>query len=156
MHDQVRRVAPSGNIKLNPKHWIAIGALSAALAVALGAIGAHGLESWLDKNFEPSVALKRMKNWQTAAHYHRFHALGMIVVGILARRSRSTVLNFAGWMMVLGTLLFSGLLYVYSVTGSRWMGPIFPIGGLSYIIAWLLLAIGVWNQTDSDNDANQR
>lgn len=131
---------------MNPKFWIITGAFSAAVAVALGAIGAHGLEGWLEKNFEPSVATAKMENWQTAAQYHRFHAIGLIVVGFLLQRSRSRLLNAAAWMMILGTILFSGLLYVYAVTGSKWMGPIFPIGGLSYIIGWVLLGVGAFKQ----------
>ena len=131
---------------MNSKQWIMIGAFSAALAVALGAIGAHGLEGWLEKNFEPDVAAKRMQTWQTAAHYHRFHALGLIVVGLLLQRCSSKTLHAAGWLMLLGTTLFSGLLYVYSVTGSKWMGPIFPLGGLSYIVGWILLGIGALSQ----------
>lgn len=137
-----------GTPTLNPKSWIIFGAFSAAVAVALGAIGAHGLEGWLEKNFEPSIATARMENWQTAAQYHRFHALGIMVVGFLLQRDRSRILNASGWLMVLGTILFSGLLYVYSVTGSKWMGPIFPLGGLSYIVAWVLLAIGALRQTE--------
>jgi len=132
--------------KLNAKNWILTGALSAAAAVALGAIGAHGLEAWLEKTFEPTVAADRMANWQTAASYHRFHAIGMIVVGLLLQRSASKSINAGGWLMLLGTMLFSGMLYVYSIAPAKWMGPIFPIGGFSFIAAWLLLAIGVFKQ----------
>lgn len=132
-----------------------IGAVSAAIAVALGALGAHGLQGWLDQTFPPEIASKRMQNWQTAADYHRFHSLGMIVVGMLLHRSKSKWINTAGCLMLLGILLFSGLLYVYSVTGSKWMGPIFPIGGLSYIIAWLLLGVGATKQSKIETSETQ-
>lgn len=134
---------------MNAKYWILTGALSAAAAVALGAIGAHGLEGWLKKTVEPTVVVERMAKWQTAAHYHRFHAIGMIVVGLLLRRAASKSINAAGWLMLLGTVLFSGLLYVYSIAPAKWMGPIFPIGGFSFIAAWLLLAIGVFKQPET-------
>lgn len=126
--------------------WIVTGAVSAAIAVGLGAIGAHGLEGWLEKTFDPAAASARLKNWQTAAQYHRFHSLGMIVVGLLLQRSTSKWIQAAGWLMLLGTVLFSGLLYVYAVYPSKWMGPIFPIGGFSFIIAWLLLGVGAFKQ----------
>ena len=134
---------------MKSKFWIIAGAFSAALAVALGAIGAHGLEGWLEKNFEPSVAAKRMETWQTAAQYHRFHAIGMMIVGFLIQRSNSKLLNSSGWLMLLGTILFSGLLYVYSIAPASWMGPLFPLGGFSFIIGWILLGVGVLAQTDS-------
>ena len=131
---------------MNSNYWIITGAVSAAAAVALGAIGAHGLEGWLESNFEPAVASARLEQWQTAAEYHRFHALGMIAAGLLLQRSASKLIHAAGWLMLLGTALFSGLLYVYAVSPAKWMGPIFPIGGFSFIFAWMLLAIGAFKQ----------
>ena len=132
---------------MNGNNWIVTGAVSAAAAVALGAIGAHALEGWLESTFEPAVATARLEHWQTAAQYHRFHALGMIVAGLLLQRSASKSIHAAGWLMLLGTVLFSGLLYVYTISPSKWMGPIFPIGGFSFIGAWILLAIGAFKQT---------
>jgi uncharacterized membrane protein YgdD (TMEM256/DUF423 family) len=131
---------------LKSNTWIVIGAVSAAVAVGLGAIGAHGLEGWLERTFEPVAASARLENWQTAAQYQRFHALGMVVVGLLLQRSTSKWIHAAGWLMLLGTALFSGLLYVYAVSPAKWMGPIFPIGGFSFIAAWLLLGIGAFTQ----------
>jgi len=141
---------------LNSKYWIITGAFSAAAAVALGAIGAHGLEGWLEKTFEPAVAAERMENWQTAADYHRFHAIGIIFVGLLLQRGASKSIQAAGWLMLLGTLLFSGLLYVYSVAPAKWMGPIFPLGGFSFIGAWLLLGVGAFRQHAGTSDSVSR
>lgn len=129
---------------MSAKSWIILGALSAALAVALGAVGAHGLKQWLIQNFTPAEASTRLANWSTAAQYHRFHSLGLMVVGILqsaaVRERPSRLLNIAGWLMVAGIFLFSIALYVYSIAAFKWLGPVFPLGGFSYIIAWVLIA----------------
>lgn len=140
---------------MNSKYWIIAGACSAATAVALGAIGAHTLEGWLEKTFEPAVAAAKMQTWQTAAQYHRFHAVGMIIVGLLQQRSASKSIGAAGWLMLLGTILFSGVLYIYTVAPSRWMGPMFPLGGFSFIAAWLLLGFGVFKQGELTESRKQ-
>ncbi len=141
----------TGNKIVKPAYWIFIGGLSAAVAIALGAVGAHGVSGWLDQNFEPAIAAKRLENWKTAAAYHRYHALGLIVIGLVSVRFPSKLLNAAGVLILLGTALFCGLLYVYSITGSRWMGPIFPIGGFSFIVAWVLFAVAAFKHAKMIN-----
>jgi len=108
-----------------------------ALAVTLGAFGAHALRARL--------APELLAVYQTAVQYHFYHALGLALIGLLAMQwPESGWLRAAGWSMVGGMLLFSGSLYVMSLTGVRALGAITPIGGLAFIAAWLLLAVAVW------------
>jgi uncharacterized membrane protein YgdD (TMEM256/DUF423 family) len=85
-----------------------------------------------------------MAAYETAVHYHIYHALGLLVVGLLAPRLPETVLpRWAGILMAAGLVLFSGSLYALSLSGVRWLGAVTPIGGTAFMVAWLLLAIAV-------------
>lgn len=118
------------------KLFIAIGCLNAMLAVILGAFGAHALKSRLAENM--------LAIYQTGVQYHFYHALGLIVAGLLIiQLVPSLWFKSAGWLMLLGILLFSGSLYLLSITGLRWPGAITPLGGTAFIIAWGLLFIGI-------------
>jgi uncharacterized membrane protein YgdD (TMEM256/DUF423 family) len=129
-----------------PRLLITAGALSATLSVALGAFAAHALKSRM-----PPEALAV---FQTGVQYQFYHSLGLILVGILTqRRKGSRLLTAAGILMAVGILLFSGSLYALSTTGIRSLGIITPIGGVAFIAAWLMLAIGIWRnlrQTKQD------
>lgn len=115
------------------RFFLMAGALSAAAAVMLGAFGAHALRGRL--------AADLLAIYQTASQYHVYHALGLLAVGLLALHApTSSALRWSGWLMLLGTVLFSGSLYVLAVTGQRWLGAITPLGGAAWIVAWLLLA----------------
>ncbi|TCP66273.1 DUF423 domain-containing protein [Baia soyae] len=119
--------------------FLLLGSINMALSIALGAFGAHGLK---DK-----VAEKMIANWNTGAHYHMIHALGMLVVGILLSKVQSSgMLTASGWLMLVGVVLFSGSLYVMAVTGVTKLGAITPIGGLAFIVAWVLVAVAVYKQ----------
>lgn len=111
---------------------IALGALNGALAVAAGAFGAHGLRERL----EP----RALEVFETAARYQMYHALAMILCGIIATRSATT----AGWVLQAGIVVFSGSLYALSLSGVKVLGAITPLGGLAFIVGWALLAWGVW------------
>lgn len=118
---------------------IATGAVSAALSVALGAFAAHALKSRLP--------VEILAVFQTGVQYQFYHSLGLILVGILARLYKgSTLLTASGLLMLAGTLLFSGSLYIISTTGLRSIGIITPIGGIAFIVAWLMLAVGIWRR----------
>lgn len=118
------------------KVFIVTGALAAALAVALGAFGAHALKARL--------APELLAVYQTAVQYHFYHALGLALVGFaLVHWPESAWARAAGWTMLAGIALFSGSLYLLSLTGQRWLGAVTPLGGLAFIAAWVLLAIGV-------------
>lgn len=109
------------------------------LAVALGAFGAHGLKNKLTTDM--------LAIYNTAVHYHMIHALGLIAAGIVAQwLAGSSMLNWAGWSFFVGILFFSGSLYILSVTGIKWLGAITPIGGVAFLIGWLMLALAVWKQ----------
>jgi uncharacterized membrane protein YgdD (TMEM256/DUF423 family) len=115
------------------RFFLISGALSAALAVVLGAFGAHGLRGRLPADL--------LAIYQTGCQYHVYHALGLLAVGLLGLHlPASTALRASGWLMLAGTLLFSGSLYLLAVTGQRWLGAITPLGGVAFIGAWLLLA----------------
>lgn len=105
-----------------------------ALAVGLGAFGAHGLRSRLDA-YSLSV-------YEKAVFYHFVHALGILCIAVLARTGAITMpgANRAAGLLLLGILVFSGSLYALSVTGIRVLGAITPIGGVAFIAGWLLLA----------------
>ena len=117
-------------IFLLTRTWVAAGAVSAFLSVAIGAFGAHGLQ--LSDHY---AAI-----YDTGVLYHMLHAVGMLIVGLLADRLGGTgLLAWAGRSFVLGTLLFSGSLYVLSVTEISWLGAIAPLGGLAFLAGWALL-----------------
>jgi uncharacterized membrane protein YgdD (TMEM256/DUF423 family) len=109
--------------------WSAIAALLLALAVMLGAFGAHGLKDRLDAY--------SMEVYQKAVFYHFIHALGLLVVTLAPRTANLVWVNL---LLVAGILIFSGSLYLLAITGVRTLGAITPLGGLSFIAAWLLLA----------------
>ncbi len=109
--------------------WVALGALNAALSVAAGAFGAHALRERLDA--------RALEVFETAARYHMFHALGMIVAGMLAARG-------AGWAFQIGIVLFSGSLYALALTEVKGLGVVTPLGGLAFLIAWLWLGWTAW------------
>ena len=117
------------------KVFLMLGALAAALAVAAGAFGAHALKARLTPDL--------LTVYQTAVQYHFYHALGLALVGFaLVHWPDSTWAKAAGWIMLAGIALFSGSLYLLSLTGQRWLGAVTPLGGLAFIAAWVLLAIG--------------
>jgi uncharacterized membrane protein YgdD (TMEM256/DUF423 family) len=117
-------------------NWSMTGAILMALAVALGAFGAHGLRGRLDA-YSMSV-------YEKAVFYHFVHALGILVVSILPRTGTFSVSSASTVCAILfvGVVIFSGSLYLLAVTGNRMLGAITPIGGLAFIVGWLLL--GWW------------
>lgn len=118
------------------KTWVALGAVNALLAVALGAFGAHGLKQHLSPEM--------LTIYKTGVDYHMWHALGLILIGALgAHLPGNVLLAWAGAIMVVGILLFSGSLYILSVTGIRWLGAITPFGGAAFIVAWALVLIAM-------------
>lgn len=125
--------------------WIAVGALLAAVGVALGAFGAHWLSGILSRlGYEGDDLARRMANYETAVRYQMFHALGLVLVGLALAGNAPGVWRWSAWVMLLGIAIFSGLLYVLALAGPtwRWLGAVVPVGGLSLIVAWVLLAIG--------------
>ncbi len=123
------------------KIFLIIGTILAGLSVALGAFGAHGLKK--------IVSQETISIYQTGVQYQMYHALALLLLGVLYERSQSSLLNFAGIFFITGVVLFSGSLYLLvslkamnkiSTTG---VGMLTPIGGLSFIIGWALLLISL-------------
>lgn len=119
------------------KFFIQAGALIAALAVGLGAFGAHGLKSLLQQ-------YGRTANFETAAQYQMYHALALVITGVLLIHYPTRQLVWAGWLFIAGIVFFSGSLYILSLTNVTKWGAVTPIGGLAFLAAWVLLLIGVW------------
>lgn len=121
------------------KLFLIFGAVSAALSVVLGAVGAHAMGA--------PLAEAGARGWfQTALQYQQFHALGLLAVGMLLARNVSAWLVASGWLMVAGTLLFSGSLYLRSLADFHALHAATPFGGLAFILGWIVLALGVWRQ----------
>ncbi|AQU80357.1 MULTISPECIES: DUF423 domain-containing protein [Planococcus] len=118
------------------KFFLIAGAVNALLSVAFGAFGAHLLEG--------RVADKYLDTWQTAVQYQMFHSIGLIVVAILMSSTllgSLSSLSWAGYLMLAGIVIFSGSLYVLSLTGIGVLGAITPIGGIAFIAAWIMVII---------------
>ncbi|AQA17413.1 hypothetical protein BST95_03355 [Halioglobus japonicus] len=119
------------------KFFITLASLSGMFAVILGAFGAHALKSRFD-----TYALGV---WETAVQYHFYHALALLAVGVLAlSQPQTTLLKSSGWLFLLGTLVFSGSLYILALTGTKWLGAVTPLGGLAFIGGWACLATASW------------
>jgi len=119
---------------MNSKTILILAGISGALAVGLGAFGAHSLEALLTQN-------GRLDTFQTAVNYHFYHTLALVGIGILALiKPDWKGLAFSAWCMVLGILIFSGSLYLLSLSGITWLGAITPLGGLAFILGWCSLA----------------
>jgi len=119
------------------KVFLSIGSLCAALAVALGAFGAHALKGRL--------APELLAVYHTAVQYHFYHAFGLVLVGLaLGHWPESGWVRASGWSLLAGILLFSGSLYLLAFTGQRWLGAVTPVGGLAFMAGWVLLAVGAY------------
>jgi uncharacterized membrane protein YgdD (TMEM256/DUF423 family) len=117
--------------------FIVIGAVLGALAVALGAFGAHGLGAVLEAN-------GRAATFDTAAHYHLAHALALVITGVAARALPGRWMRWAGWLFLAGVILFSGSLYILAIFDLGVMGAVAPVGGAALIGGWLCLALAAW------------
>ena len=114
--------------------WIRLGSLVMALGVALGAFGAHGLKA--------ALTAQSQELYRTAVLYQLIHGLGLLAVGwFTVLRPAAPMLRAAGWAFVIGVILFSGSLYLLSLTGIRRLGLITPLGGAAFLIGWFCLAL---------------
>lgn len=123
-----------GKLPTMTKFFLFLGSVNMVLVVVLGAFGAHGLKERLSPEM--------MAAYQTGIQYHFYHAAGLLIVGILSFfLQMSSLIRWSGFLMVVGIVIFSGTLYLLSVTGARWLGAITPVGGTAFVVAWFLLAI---------------
>ena len=122
--------------------------LAAALGlsgVACGAFGAHAVAGFVDAAYpDPALAARRLENWRTAAAYHLWHALAVGLCGALAGWSPSKLWTAAGWCFAAGVLIFSGSLYALVLSKQAWLGAVTPVGGVSLLAGWGLLAAAGW------------
>lgn len=123
-------------------NFLFLAACCAFIGVAMGAFGAHGLKSILNATM--------LAVYKTGVMYQMWHALGLGLVAFLNRQSPlSKLLIWAGWLMFSGIILFSGSLYLLTITNMKWLGMITPFGGIAFLAAWLLVAIFAYQNTNT-------
>ncbi|CAK0761187.1 DUF423 domain-containing protein [Gammaproteobacteria bacterium] len=122
---------------MTPRTALQWGALSGLLAVAAGAFAAHGLRSQLPPDL--------LAVWQTGVQYQGTHALALLAAGLLTLHHPSRAGSLAGWLFLVGILIFSGSLYLLALTGVRWLGAITPLGGAAFLGGWLALLVAARN-----------
>ncbi|MFC9707583.1 DUF423 domain-containing protein [Paenibacillus sp. NPDC056933] len=121
------------------RKWMMFGAVLTMLSVAIGAFGAHMLK---DKIGADAIAV-----YETGVQYHMIHAIALLIIGLTAGQlGPSAKLKWAARLLFVGIIIFSGSLYVLSISGIKMLGAITPIGGVAFIVGWLLLAMDVWQR----------
>ena len=138
--------------------WISLGAIICALSVGLGAFAAHGLDDVFTKKYAGGTrtvagqtvpqATKFLNDFKTGAEYQMYHGLALVVTGLIIQRRPSRAASIAAWSFLVGTLLFSGSLYILTLTGVTKWGAVTPLGGLAFLIGWLSLAIAAVGRTN--------
>ena len=125
---------------MRPNVIISLGSFNAAFAIVMAAFAAHGLQQHLDAH--------NLQTFKTACDFHFWHALGLILIGLVAHRHVPRSCARIAWLMLAGILLFSGSLYLLSISGIRWLGWITPFGGMAFILAWLWLGVATLRVDD--------
>jgi len=129
--------------------FLLLASLSAMTGVGLGAFGAHGLKNVLSPEL--------LTVYQTGVTYQMWHALGLMGISLVHQQSpESKLINWAGWLMFIGIILFSGSLYLLAILNLKWIGIITPIGGVSFIMAWVLIAIFATKKQHNSRYKNAR
>ncbi len=124
------------------RNWLAAATVLVALATLLGAFGSHSLQT--------RITPERLEVWRTAVDYHFFHALGLLGLGLLIdRHPGSGLLRAAAGLVLAGTLVFSGTIYLSVLGAPRWINFVTPLGGLTLMLAWTLAAVAIWRQPRS-------
>ncbi|GAB1155880.1 DUF423 domain-containing protein [Paenibacillus illinoisensis] len=119
--------------------WMTVGAVMTMLSVAIGAFGAHMLKG--------KIGADAIAVYETGVQYHMIHAVALLIVGLTAGQlGVSSKLKWAARLLFIGIIVFSGSLYVLSITGIKVLGAITPIGGVAFIAGWLLFALDVWQR----------
>ncbi len=129
--------------------FLLLASLSAMTGVGLGAFGAHGLKNVLSPEL--------LTVYQTGVTYQMWHALGLMGISLVHQQSpESKLIYWAGWLMFMGIILFSGSLYLLVILNLKWIGIITPIGGVSFIMAWVLIAIFATKKQHNSRYKNAR
>ncbi len=117
------------------KLFLCLAAANGFTAVALGAFGAHGLKGRLSDTL--------FSAFETGVQYHFYHSLALLGVAVVLLRTQANQLfTAAGWLFVAGILMFSGSLYALALGGPKWLGPVTPLGGVCFMLAWLVTLVG--------------
>lgn len=119
------------DVDTSSRWLVLLGCVSAGLGVAAGAFGAHMLKDLLEPNM--------LAVYDTATRYQMYHAFGLVLSGLVVRVGRDSGASKAGWLFLAGTLLFCGSLYGVSLLGIRWLGAVTPVGGVLFIVGWVVL-----------------
>ena len=114
-------------------NWYAVGAFAGAIGVALGAFGAHALKARVTEDF--------LSVFETGVRYQMYHALALLAVAWATERWAGGWVNASGWLFTLGIFMFSGSLYLMTLTSARWLGAITPVGGICFVLGWIALAV---------------
>ena len=112
------------------------GSIIAALSVLLGAFGAHGLKS--------RVSAADLYIFETGVKYQMYHALGLILIGFIGFHYRQEILTIPAYLLLTGTFIFSGSLYILVLTNIRWFGAVTPVGGICLVLGWILLSYNIY------------
>lgn len=133
------------------RSWLMLGAILGGLSVGLGAFAAHGLDGVFVEHYSGQtrvvagetvpLAKKFLNDFKTGAEYQMFHSLALLVVGLLMERRATRALSIAGWSFTVGIVLFSGSLYILTLTGATKWGMVTPLGGVAFLIGWASLAV---------------
>lgn len=129
-------VRKEAGTQMSVSRWVLLASLLAASAVALGAFGAHGLKDRLDP--------EALEAFDVGVRYQMYHALGLLAVAWVRSLGSSRWADTAAGLMLTGVVLFSGSLYGLTLMGWKWLGPVTPIGGVSLMLSWILLAVAAW------------
>lgn len=121
---------------MKPFFWVFLGTIFGFFSVAIGAFGAHGLKS--------KVSTDLMNTFETGVRYQMYHALALILLGLIANFFPSALLDWSGWFLVAGIVVFSGSLYLLVITGANAFGAITPFGGLCLMAGWFFLALRIY------------
>ena len=125
-------------LKNESLNWLIIGAVSGALVVGIGAFRAHGLKYLLTEN-------GKLATFETAVDYHVFHTLAILLTAII-QINLDVSLKTSLIAFLIGIIIFSGSLYVLSITNIGWLGAITPFGGVGFIVGWALLALKLYRE----------
>ena len=120
------------------RYWIGLGAVFGLLSVVAGALGVHALRDTLDPG--------ALNTFQTASRFQMYHALALVLTGLLVDRWPSRMLVSAGWLFTGGVVVFCGSLYILALTGIGLFGAVAPVGGLSLMGGWGLLVLSVFTR----------
>lgn len=119
------------------KIFLISGSVLGGLSVAIGAFGAHALKTILEAN-------NRLETFETGVKYQFYHALALILLGLIMQKFDDKAFIWAGYSYLIGILIFSGSLYILSLTGIGKWGAVTPLGGVAFILGWILLAVGLY------------